>query len=349
MEIENNEESIKSFVVFDLETNGLPEQQFNACSITELSMYAFSSECLKQCALDAQDYVKKFKTDDLMVGIARLDVEIPDLPRCLHKLTLMVNPMRMIHPEVERITGLNNEMLCEESPFDKRTASCVLSFLERLEKPICLVAHNGWRFDYPVMKYIFEKINMSIPASIYCVDSYKAFIEIDEKQKEIDNLDMKLKEDEESADVNIECYRQTASNTNICQKNPLEANDDIDWQKANETTPHRSKTKGTKRKLCDTPEQVSGVSKKSLSSFKSRRELFSKPFQPKMKYPPKDKFKLGNIFERTFKQPPVDLHRAESDVMILTKLILHHGLLFLAYAEERKLSFATVNKLGRRD
>lgn len=105
MEIEKNEESIKSFVVFDLETNGLPEQQFNACSITELSMYAFSSECLKQCALDAQDYVKKFKTDDLMEGIARLDVEIPELPRCLHKLTLMVNPMRMIHPEVERITG----------------------------------------------------------------------------------------------------------------------------------------------------------------------------------------------------------------------------------------------------
>lgn len=149
--------------------------------------------------------------------------------------------------------------------------------------------------------------------------------------------------------MNIECYQQTASNTNICEKNPLEANDDIDWQKANETTPHRSKTKGAKRKLCDTPEQVSGVSKKSLSSFKSRRELFSKPFQPKMKYPPKDKFKLGNIFERTFKQPPIDLHRAESDVMILTKLILHHGLLFLAYAEERKLSFATVNKLGRRD
>ncbi|XP_073823265.1 three-prime repair exonuclease 1 [Musca autumnalis] len=335
MEIVNTEDGIKSFVVFDLETNGLPNEQFNKCSITELSMYAFSSQCLK----DAKDQVINLKEDDLMDGITSLNVPVPELPRVLHKLTLMVNPMRMIHPESERITGLSNDMLCNESPFDTKTANCVLAFLERLEKPICFVAHNGWNFDYPVIRHVFEKIKMTIPSTIYCVDSFKAFIEMDEKKTQLESLTMELIEEPNETDA----INEPTTNS----KTPLEENDDIDWQKANETTPQR-KSKSAKRKLYDTPEQSNGAAnKKRLISLKSRRELFSKPFQPQTKYPPKDKYKLGNIFERVFKQPPTDLHRAESDVMILTKLILHHGLDFMAYAEERKEPFDKVKKLGQ--
>lgn len=76
------------------------------------------------------------------------------------------------------------------------------------------------------------------------------------------------------------------------------------------------------------------------------RSLFSQPFQPKTKFPKKGTYVLGNIFERIFQKPAVNAHRAESDVEILTQLILHYGLIFLANVEERKRSFAEVPKLG---
>lgn len=57
-------------------------------------------------------------------------------------------------------TGLSNDMLENEAPFDRSTAECLNNFLERLHQPICMVAHNGWTFDFPVMRYVYEKIKM---------------------------------------------------------------------------------------------------------------------------------------------------------------------------------------------
>lgn len=51
-------------------------------------------------------------------------------------------------------------MLENESPFDKNTANCLNWFLERLEQPVCLVAHNGWTFDYPIIRHVYEHIKM---------------------------------------------------------------------------------------------------------------------------------------------------------------------------------------------
>lgn len=56
-------------------------------------------------------------------------------------------------------------MLEDESTFDETTAECINSFLNRLPKPICLVAHNGWNFDYPILHYVYdeiEKVNYNI-------------------------------------------------------------------------------------------------------------------------------------------------------------------------------------------
>ncbi|XP_013106408.2 uncharacterized protein LOC106086324 [Stomoxys calcitrans] len=335
--------NIKTLAVIDLETNGLPWEQFNVCSITELSVYAFSAQCLTDKA--AENHANKNAKSSCggMDGIADLSKEIPDLPRVLHKLTLMVNPQRMIHPESERITGLCNEMLCNEASFDINTANCLLGFLERLEKPICFVAHNGWSFDYPVIRHVFEKINMTVPSTIYCVDSLKAFIEMDEKQYEMANIAKTLMESPKSdEDISKACSEEI---TKIATKDPLEDNAAIDWRKVNETTPHRkTKVEKRKREVETTPckNQV-----KRTTGLKVRRELFSKPFQPQSKYPPKGKYQLGNIYERVFSKPCDNLHRAESDVLILTKLILHYGLDFLAYAEERKITFDQVKKLGK--
>lgn len=145
--------------------------------------------------------------------------------------------------------------------------------------------------------------------------------------------------------------------TNILSsEDPLEENSQINWQHDNETTPQRKKTEKRDYQTLKKDEEDCNVkpldeivspAKKQLISLTVRRTLFSDNFQPKTKYPPKGVYKLGNIYRRCFKKEPLNIHRAECDVEILTKLILYYGLDFLAYAEERKQTFDKVPKLGQ--
>lgn len=67
----SNGTKINTFVFFDTETTGLPEYEFNRTRITELTMIAAGRDHLMEC--------------DKTV-----------LPRVLHKLTLCINPRKLI-------------------------------------------------------------------------------------------------------------------------------------------------------------------------------------------------------------------------------------------------------------
>ena len=73
-------------------------------------------------------------------------------PRVLNKLTICVYPMATIRTEVSEITGLDNYNLSGQTTFDKETGELLNSLLERLPKPLCLVAHNGDSYDFPLLK-----------------------------------------------------------------------------------------------------------------------------------------------------------------------------------------------------
>lgn len=94
-----SDKTIKSFVVFDLETNGLPSHQFNTCSITEICLYGFSAHNVFNLDNNTKNVLEGAE------GLDELVSRSPDLPRCLHKLTMMINPLRIIYPEAEKITG----------------------------------------------------------------------------------------------------------------------------------------------------------------------------------------------------------------------------------------------------
>lgn len=75
------QQSIRTFVILDVEINDYHQHQFNQCSLTELCMYGISSECLEN------DIIKNGR-----------EVEnAPKLPRVLHRINLMFNPLRRIH------------------------------------------------------------------------------------------------------------------------------------------------------------------------------------------------------------------------------------------------------------
>ena len=45
-------------------------------------------------------------------------------------------------------------------------------FLKRLEPPVCLIAHNGFGFDFPLLKGELSSIGCSLPDGILCADTW---------------------------------------------------------------------------------------------------------------------------------------------------------------------------------
>lgn len=123
----------KSLVFFDLESTDLP--QFRPC-ITELSLVSVSTSHFDDCSPRDQ------------------------LPRVLHKLTVCVNPIKTIAPEAVRITGLDNFLLQDENIFNVKTAKLIQGFFAVLQQPLCLIAHNGSGFDFPLLARTLSVFNM---------------------------------------------------------------------------------------------------------------------------------------------------------------------------------------------
>lgn len=54
--------------------------------------------------------------------------------------------------------GLSNESLQEHRPFDEGLYNTVQWFIERLPKPVCLLAQNGYNFDFPILQSEIQKL-----------------------------------------------------------------------------------------------------------------------------------------------------------------------------------------------
>ena len=80
--------------------------------------------------------------------------------------------MAPIFPDVSRITGLDNYNLFGQAKFDTNTVKIIDDFLRRLPAPVCLVSHNGDRFDFPLLKAELEKCGGKLENNILCADSY---------------------------------------------------------------------------------------------------------------------------------------------------------------------------------
>ncbi|XP_058464341.1 three-prime repair exonuclease 1-like [Malaya genurostris] len=310
---------VNSFVFFDLETTDLPGLQ--TPKITEISLIA----CSKQHILDTKR---------------------GDIPRVLHKQTLCLNPQRVIHPKASEATGLYNDLLENEAKFDSKTAQLISLFLERLQKPMCLVAHNGNRFDFTILKKELEAHGVTLPDDVYCIDSLLLFRHLEKLNDEISQ------ENEKNELVDLEL-------TAILAMEELEGAQSTftELQKQNETTPQKNKLqenyKRALRSYLDvTPsqetEETKGCARPRAS--RSKRQLFpdvegnsnstssASSSQSSTQVKPK-RFRLCDIFERSFGEPPKRSHYAEDDVETLMKCATADNRRFVAYAEEHCVNF----------
>ena len=162
---------IKTLVYCDLEATGLKNS--GRPRITELSLVAVNMRNILE--LNSQLISPHQKN--------RFNVECI-FPRVMNKLTVCVYPMATIRPEVSVITGLDNYNLSGQTTFDEKTGELINSFLSRLPAPLCLVAHNGDQYDFPLLKAELEKAGVTLLSETLCADSYVGIKEIFKRREE---------------------------------------------------------------------------------------------------------------------------------------------------------------------
>ncbi|XP_072944312.1 uncharacterized protein [Epargyreus clarus] len=139
---------ISTFVIFDIETTGLPRCEKNRTKITELTFLAVSVKDIEEA-------------------------NISQMP-LINKLSYLFNPERNIQLEVTALTGLSNKALKNQLIFKNRISSINL-FLNELPKPVCLVAHNGNSFDFKLLRSEYKDAGADLPDDLYCVDTLWGF------------------------------------------------------------------------------------------------------------------------------------------------------------------------------
>ncbi|KAF6101493.1 three prime repair exonuclease 1 [Phyllostomus discolor] len=148
---------MQTLVFLDLEATGLP---FSQPKITELCLLA-----VHRCALESPPALR-----------GPLPA-VPPPPRVVDKLSLCVAPGKACSPAASEITGLSTATLAAHGRqrFDADLAHLLLAFLQRQPQPWCLVAHNGDRYDFPLL--LAELAALGVASALddaFCVDSIAA-------------------------------------------------------------------------------------------------------------------------------------------------------------------------------
>ena len=83
----------------------------------------------------------------------------------------------MLHIKIT-VAGIWTDEIFYQKDLDDDFVDLVQSFLNRHEQPICLVAHNGNKFDFPVFKSELQNISRDLHGDIFCADTLLMFREI---------------------------------------------------------------------------------------------------------------------------------------------------------------------------
>lgn len=313
---------IATYVFLDLETTSIPRAENNKTRIVELSMVVVKRRHL-------------------------LETRAGTMPRVQQRLTMCFNPGRAIDPGATEVTGLDNFLVEYETPFNIKVFNTINSFLECLEKPVCLIAENGHLFDFPILKNHFERLKVQLAEDILCADSLYAFYDIlkalnisdvdgsysSESAVKPDDTVIQDKPDEvpsehTHSDNNNECTNLTkdeaedGGDENNDRDTTL--NSQLCMQLQNEMTPKSNKFKITPAKRIS----------------EARRKLFYVGCEK-----PKLKFKLKNIYERVLGRPGNDAHRAENDCLMAAEIAVAKSTDFVDWVDKNHCAFSEVKPM----
>ena len=326
---------IRTLVYFDLEATGLKSS--GRPRVSEISLVAVNSKEVLDLHFKIMDHFNSKNKDRIQVeGL---------LPRVMNKLTLCVYPMATIVPLVSSITGLDNYNLTGQSRFDKNTGDLLNSFLSRLPGPVCLVAHNGNMYDFPLLKAELEKAGTKLSCQLFCVDSYVGIKEIFKKKDYV--VEAKVaREKEAETEMEIEAVMELINagefDTEMNEAKLQSQERTKSYQafkisqvpkQENEFTPDRTTTlplnytPRKKNELTDTPK------------IKFRKKLnFSCQSTP-------SSFSLINLHTHFLGCPPSQSHGAEADCLALLRTTSVLGKEWLVWADDNCSLFEDCKKM----
>ncbi|XP_060065743.1 uncharacterized protein LOC132546064 [Ylistrum balloti] len=132
--------------------------------------------------LEATDLTRPRITELCLLSVQREELLTREgSPRIVNKLTICVHPQKPISLIASDITGLYNDSLESQTSFDKNVVDIITLFLSRLPQPVCLVAHYGNGFDYPLLNAELKRAKCELSLEVLCVDSLDAVRSIDTK------------------------------------------------------------------------------------------------------------------------------------------------------------------------
>ncbi|XP_063104879.1 ATR-interacting protein isoform X2 [Cavia porcellus] len=157
---------MQTLIFLDLEATGLP---FSQPKVTELCLLA-----IHRCALESSSPCQGRPP------------AVPPPPRVVDKLSLCVAPGKACSPAASKITGLSTAELAAHGRqhFDKNLVTLLLAFLQRQPQPWCLVAHNGDRYDFPLLQAELAMLGLAGALDgAFCVDSITALKALEQSSK----------------------------------------------------------------------------------------------------------------------------------------------------------------------
>ena len=196
---------IETLVYFDIEATGLKSS--GRPRISEISFVALNTQEFFDLNQKLSEKLKNVTSYEDILELENV------LPRVLNKLTLCLYPMAPIMPEVSNITGLDNYNLTGQASFDTSTGDMLKTFLSRLPLPVCLVAHNGNMYDFPLLQAELMKTGGELGLNILCVDSYVGIKEIYRRNtgsslaEEANQVDKEICEDRDTVDKELQAVK----------------------------------------------------------------------------------------------------------------------------------------------
>ena len=305
---------INTLVYFDIEATGLKSS--GKPRICEISLVAVNTQ------------------DVLNLGVTRKEdnqfCEVSFLPRIVNKLTLCVYPMAVVIPLVSDLTGLDNYNLSGQSTFNKNTSELINNFLSSLPAPVCLIAHNGNAYDFPLLKAELEKLGTNLNAEILCADSYRGIKEIFSQKEETKNETLKETSDKYNAHSDIDAARELLKSGMF--ETALLEGQTVALDK-NESTPRNQKKCISLIK----PRKRPGMFHVEHPKIK-KRLLF-----PNLEMP--SSFSLVNLHKHILGVPPIQAHGAEADCLALLRITSTLGSDWIIWVKENCYLFSSCQKM----
>ncbi|KAH7983114.1 uncharacterized protein LOC119379579 [Rhipicephalus sanguineus] len=308
---------IETLVFLDLESTGLPDlMPRRKVNVTELSLIAVPRKLLRNPL------------------------------RCLHRLSFCVQPRNAVTVDAADITGLDNWDL-QWCPSFGEMAQVMEKFLYTLQPPICLVAHNGDKFDFPLLRAELKHAAPGIDlTAFFCCDSLPAFREIlgdaadPQEVTEVialGEVGNDFWEAFEAADITSASdsdehlpSQPVERPTHQTPPNKASASDGI--------PPPVKKRRGAREENGQRPQQCKLVARRLFQdaapangSNTSSTSAVKKPVANGKKV----QFKLGKVYERVMGTEMPLAHEAEADCRALAEICARLGSRFLEYVDAK--------------